>query len=127
MTLATLIKNLGSDADLLTKSDRWLEAERLGCASEINDLAEKLRMIMIAQNAKRLLQQKNLVAVQELQRDDTGNIKDITISITNLPDAIQLIKNPRYTTDQINAATQILTWNNDGYDVRTSAALRDLY
>lgn len=124
MTLTTLIRDLGDDANLIIKSDRWLETERRDCAGEINDLAEKLRSIMVAQNAKRILQQSNMVAVQELTRTDEGDVADIVITIANLPDAIQSLNNPADTNDQVNAAAQILTWGDDGYDVPASAALR---
>lgn len=124
MTLTTLVRDLGENADYLIRSDRWLEEERKGTADAMNDLAEKLRALMLAQNIKHLLQDKNLVALQELLRNSNGEVEDIIISITKLPDAVQALKNPRDTDGQINAVTQFITWENDGYDIRTSAALR---
>jgi hypothetical protein len=124
MTLTTLVRDLGENADYLIKSDQWLEEERKGTADAMNDLAEKLSALMLAQNIKKLLQDQNMVALQELLRNSNGEIEDIIIAITNLPDAVVALKNPRDTDDQINTATQLLTWENDGYDIRTSAALR---
>ncbi len=121
----TLMKEIGNDADLLTRSDEWLEEERRSKAVELDRAANELRAILLAQKIKRHLQQKNLVAVQQTLRDAGGQVCDIIIKLMNLPDALTLLAAPHNDTiDEINAAAQLLGWDKDGYDIRTSAALR---
>jgi hypothetical protein len=125
MTLKTLIENLGSDADLLVKSDKWLEEERKICANNMDELAEKMRALMLAQSIKKLLQDRNMVALQELKKDKSGNIEDIIINLSKLPNALKAIQDPKDTDEQINAATQLYAWYSDGYDIKTSNFLNN--
>lgn len=120
----TLMTELGEDADLLTRHDNWLEEERRSKAVELDKAANELRTIILAQRIKTALQQKNLVAVQQILRDTDGKVRDIIIRILNLPDAYVLLAAPQDTLDETNAAAQIHGWDSDGYDVTTSAALR---
>lgn len=120
----TLVKELGDDADLLTRNDAWLEEARRCTAAELDRTTNELRAILLAQRIKFALQQKNLVAVQELLRDTTGDIKDIIVRIMSLPDALSLLSATHDVIDQINQEAQIVGWDRDGYDIDTSAALR---
>lgn len=115
----TLINDLGENADLLVRSDAWLENERRSTAAELDRCCNELRAIQIAQRIKRALQQKNMVAVQELIHDMDGNIQDIVVRILDLPKAIQKLngKVPQDTLDAINSMVQIKGWRSDGYDV----------
>lgn len=124
MTLNTMIDDLGDDADLLTRSDEWLEMERQSTATEIDKLANELRAILLAQRIKRQLQQHNLVAVQHLLRSDDGRINDILIRIMNLADALESLEPARDSIDHMNAVAQRHGWHRDGYDLQTSASLR---
>lgn len=125
MNLMTLINEIGDDADLLTRSDEWLEEERKATAASLDSIARELQAIQTAQRIKRLLQQRNLVAVQSIIRSTDGEIRDILIRIMNLPDAISILRAQNNDTiDQVNIAGQIAGWTADGYDVATSAQLR---
>lgn len=120
----TLMHEIGNDADLLTRSDEWLEKERLRTADALQEVANTLRAIQLAQTIKRHLQNKNLVAVQQILRTTNGDVKKIIIKIMSLPDALVLLAKPQDTLDQLNTAAQLHGWNRDGYDLATSAALR---
>lgn len=124
MSLSNLIIEIGEDADLLTRSDEWLEEERRATAAELDRKAQELRAIQLAQKIKRFLQQKNLVAVQQILHTTDGETQNIIVRIMNLPDALHTISDPYDTIDEVNAAAQLMIWNKDGYDLRTSAALR---
>jgi hypothetical protein len=115
----TLINDLGEDADLLTCSDEWLESERRTTATELDRCANELRAIYLAQRIKRALQQKNLVAVQELVRNMDGDIQDVLIRILDLPKAVRKIRNSAVHDhiDILNAIAQYQGWKKDGYDV----------
>lgn len=124
MSLTKLIDTLGDDAALLTRNDEWLEQQRQATAQKMDLLANELRAIMLAQRIKKLLQQKNLVPVQNLLRSECGEVQDIIIRIMNLPDALQILKPTKDHIDEMNRLAQIHGWNEDGYDVETSASLR---
>lgn len=124
MTILNLISEIGDDADLLTRSDEWLEEERRATATELDKKTQELRIVLLAQRIKSLLQQKNLVAVRQLLHTTDGQTKDIIIKIMNLPDALRLLSEPQDTLDEVNSTAQHLTWNKDGYDITRSAALR---
>jgi hypothetical protein len=125
MSLTNLLNDIGDDADLLTRSDEWLEQERKIVASQLDDRARELEKLLLAQRIKRLLQQKNLVAVQQILRTADGEMKDIIIRLMKLPDALHLLeRHRRDTIDDVNVAAQLMNWDYDGYDISTSRALR---
>jgi hypothetical protein len=124
MKLTNMLRDIGDDADLLTKSDEWLESNRKSIAQEVDMKLQELKKILLAQKIKSLLQSKNLVAVQQLLRDNEGNIKDIIVRLMKLPDAVKLMDNTKDMSDVANAAYQFEIWNEDGYDIETSRALR---
>lgn len=115
---------MGEDADLLTRHDDWLETQRNAIQTDLEQKSTELRAILLAQRIKRALQQKNLVAVQQLIRSSEGKVVDIVIRIMNLPDAIQQLRKPLDTLDEVNAAAQLFGWDRDGYDIPASKALR---
>lgn len=123
MSLNLLMEEIGQDADLLTYSDQWLERERIKRSEDLAETARELQAILVAQKIKNILQQKNLVAAQQILRDASGEIKNIIIRIMNLPDALSMFSTTD-TLDDINAAGQLMAWKRDGYDIQTSAALR---
>ncbi len=125
MSLLTLMQEIGDDSDLLVRSDMWLEMERKAKATELDRTANELRAILLAQKIKCALQQKNLVAVQEILREESsGEVRDIVTKIVSLPEALTTITQPHDTLDEINAAAQLMMWDSDGYDIRNSAKLR---
>ncbi len=125
MGFLSLMAEIGDDADLLARSDVWLEAERRRAADNLGKAADELRAIQLAQKIKQCLQQKNLVAVQQILRDNNGEVNNIIIRIMTLPDALMILTN-HDALDELNTTAQLAGWTNDGYDLPTSAALRPL-
>lgn len=125
MNLTNLITEIGEDADLLARSDSWLAVERDRKARELEEVARELRALDLAQRIKGFLQQKNLVAVQQILRDADGEVQNILVKIMNLPDAMALLRNGHDTLDAVNTAGQLVGWESDGYDLKASAALRN--
>lgn len=123
MNLLTQLEEIGQDADLLTRSDEWLEQERIRRSEELEQAANELRAIHVAQKIKLQLQQKNLVAVQQLLRDANNEVTSIIVRIMNLPDALSMFTTTDVL-DEINLAGQLISWEKDGYDIVASAALR---
>lgn len=125
MKLVSLLEQISADdADLLVKSDEWLENERRDKAELANKAISELKSIMLVQSIKRMLQQKNLVAMQQIVRDEHNSIQDVIIRIVNLPDALAMTSQPHDIIDSINSIAQIDGWESDGYDITRSAALR---
>ena len=115
-----LLEEIGEDADLLTKSDAWLEEEHRYHAGQVAKNIEELQAINLAIKIKKLLQDKNLVPLQMLKRDDNGQISDILVEILKLPEAIRVLEVRHDYIDELNAAGHLLLWQNDGYDIPTS-------
>lgn len=124
MSVMELINSMGPDAVLLTRNDDWLERQRQQTAAQMDQLANELRALMLAQRIKRLLQQKNLVAIQHLLRDEDGTIKNIVIRLLSLPEAMQMMKPSKDRLEEVGRIIQLETWAEDGYDLETAAALR---
>lgn len=127
MNLMTLISEIGDDYDLLTRSDEWLEEERKSISTDLDRITKELYSVLMAQRAKRLLQDKNLVAVQSLVKDEEGEIKDIAIKVMNIRDAIQLLKKEIGTPlDHLNTIAQIDGWIQDGYDLENATKYKKI-
>lgn len=108
---------LGNDSDLMVRSDEWLDSQRVILTSEMSKLATELNTVLVAMRLKRDIQQKNMVAVQEIEKID-GEISDISIRILPLQDAVtKHISAPNDSLDLINKATQAYVWASDGYEV----------
>ena len=118
MTIAKLIDDIGDDADLLVRSDEWLEHERRRTAEQIDELVQTLSAIMKAQQIKTILQDRNMIPLQQIERDKNGNPTNIYIMITDLPTALSLIRaKPADEYDELNNATQLNVWERDNYDI----------
>ena len=117
MNQMSITDSLGPDADLLLRSDAWLDAKRVELAQSLSLLLCDLRAIERAIHIKNELQQKNRVAVLSQTRNGDNIIRTMP-----LPDAISIIKtecqNPHLTIGQIR------TWLLDGYDVDASERLK---
>lgn len=118
------MSEIGQDADLLTRSDKWLEAERIRFSEELERISDGLRAVLLAQRIKKQLQQKNLVALQQIIRDSQDEVRHLIIRLLPLPDALSMLRGPEDTIDNINATAQLVGWESDGYDIKTSASLR---
>lgn len=113
-----LIEAIKEDADLLTKSDQWLEEEKNYFTHILEATISELKPILLAILIKRQLQQKNMVPALKLQRDQNGDVSDVVIEICKLQEAIKDIRdNDIY--DRLIAAGNIATWHSDGYDIET--------
>lgn len=105
-----IIDELGDDAELLIKSDMWLEALESKLGQHLTIILHDLEQIQKTIRIKQRLQQQNLVAVKRSVHG--GELSDEVIEILPLPKAVRLINHTDYC-DQINI------WAADGYDVQT--------
>lgn len=120
-SLTSLIKQLADDFDLLTYSDEWLEEERKSISADLEEAAKTLRAIIIAQRVKKILQDRNLVAVQSLVKSE-GQITDVLIDIMSLPDAMVLLsQNEQELQNDLLTSAQMAGWKKDGYDLLNTA------
>ena len=113
-----MIHEIGEDADLLARSDEWLDSQRKHITLQMSTLADELGAVLIAQKYKVKLQEKNLVAVMEIEED---NAFDTVVKVMSLPDAINQLK---FSTSKLNKKAQYKNWEDDGYDIQTSSLLR---
>jgi len=81
MNLLTMMNEIGGDADLLTRSDEWLDSHRKYLSGRMSELAEELDAVLIAQKYKNVLQRSNLVAIPA-ESDDNPSITIVPTNIT---------------------------------------------
>jgi len=115
-----LLCEIGEDADLLTRSDAWLEEELRYYVSKIKKDLGEISSIKLALKIKKMLQDQNMVPLQKYSRKDDGSIHDVMLQVMKLPDAINVLEQRHDYIDELNAAGHILLWQNDGYDIKTS-------
>ena len=108
-----IIDELGDNAELLTKSDRWLEILETKLAQSLTILLHDLEQVQIAIRIKRRLQQNNKVAVK--RPVNRCGIADEVIEILPLPSAIKVA-------NQTECGDQINIWAADGYDIQAVSA-----
>jgi hypothetical protein len=116
-----MIHEIGEDADLLTRSDEWLDSQRRYISVQMSKLADELGAILIAQKYKIKLQEKNLVAIIEMEEDD---VIDAVVKVMPLPDAISQLDKSTSSVGKLNKEAQHKNWEDDGYDVQVSSSLR---
>jgi hypothetical protein len=115
-----LLEAIREDADLLTKTDMWLEEEKNYFTEQLRKNIEELKPILLAIAIKQKLQQQNMVPRQKFIRNSTGQIENVVIDFCKLPEALKdMVYNSKDTLDQLIAAGNIATWQIDGYDVNT--------
>jgi hypothetical protein len=103
-----IIDELGNNAELLTKSDVWLEVLESKLSQNLTLLLNDLEQVQKTIKIKKRLQQNNQVAVKRPVHNNA--ISDEVIEILSLPKAIQLA-------NQTSCLDQINIWEADGYDV----------
>jgi len=123
MILTNIIETIGEDVELITRSDGWLDREYQSCADKMDELAQYMRALQLAKQIKIILSHKNAVPLRQIIRDNQGNPAKIILRLMSLPDAILTIEKPQTEEDELNIASQVLTWQRDGYDLDTSAKL----
>jgi len=116
MDQISIISQLGSDAELLTKSDEYLTGQQLMLCQRLSLVAAELKRLMLVISIKRQLQQTNCVAVKHLDRLP-GNIVDEALEIMELPDAVKAILDEPENILNDSHFNQLFIWSNDGYDV----------
>ena len=110
MNSLTISDELGNDLDLLTKSDKWLENQRVKISQDIGVLLDDLRKVMAAIRIKHNLQQTNRVAVR--LPVDYGDAVEI-LTLREAIAALRLFEEPK----RSRYVPQIRLWEADGYDV----------
>ena len=121
MNILSMIHEIGEDADLLTRSDVWLDSQRRHISVQMSELADELGAILTAQKYKTKLQEKNLVAIIEMEEDD---IVDAVVKVMPLPDAINQLDKFTSSVGKLNKEAQYKNWEDDGHDVQISSLLR---
>jgi hypothetical protein len=104
-----IIDELGDNAELLTKSDRWLAVLEAKLGQSLTILLHDLEQVQTAIRIKQRLQQNNRVAVK--RSINRGGISDEVIEILPLPRAVKVA-------NKTNHSDQINVWAADGYDVQ---------
>ncbi|MFA5767731.1 MAG: hypothetical protein WC919_07485 [Candidatus Paceibacterota bacterium] len=104
-----IIDELGDNAELLIKSDRWLAVLEAKLGQSLTILLHDLEQVQTAIRIKQRLQQNNRVAVK--RPINRGGISDEVIEILPLPRAVRVASQTKHS-DQINV------WAADGYDVQ---------
>jgi hypothetical protein len=117
----SMIHEIGEDADLLARSDEWLDSQRRYISVQMSELADELGAILTAQKYKTKLQEKNLVAIIEMEEND---VIDAVIRVMSLPDAIDQLDKSTSSIGKLNREAQYKNWEDDGHDVQTSSFLR---
>jgi hypothetical protein len=104
-----IIDELGDNAELLTKSDKWLAVLEAKLGQNLTILLHDLEQVQTAIRIKQRLQQNNRVAVK--RSINRCGISDEVIEILPLTRAVKVAKT--------NNSDQINIWAADGYDVQT--------
>ena len=121
MNILSMIHEIGEDADLLTRSDEWLDSQRRYISVQMSELADELGAILTAQKYKTKLQEKNLVAIIEME---PNSVVDAGVKVMPLPDAIGQLDKFTSPVGKLNKEAQHKNWEDDGYDVQASSFLR---
>lgn len=122
--LSILLNELKAELELITKTDHWLEQEKISLSADIDEKVKELEKILIAMKIKSMLQNKNMVAVKQILKTTKGSIKDVIIRIMSLPDAIELVNQAEDELERVNYLQHMTDWVKDGYDIKLSKALR---
>lgn len=110
--LTQILEGIGQDNTiLLTRNDKWVESQRQRLSSMMNELADDLRIILLVQKAKKILQHNNMVATTNISGDHNVT-DDISVSIGKLHE-VQFSEGPL---GSVNRIAQIKTLDEDGYD-----------
>lgn len=123
--LNLLLSQLGEDKDLILKTEKWLNQEKISLSADIDEKVRELEKILIAIKVKNMLQDKNMVALKQVLRNNSGAIRDIVIKIMSLPDAIDMCNKADNHLDKNNYLRHMTEWDKEGYDIKLSADLRD--
>ena len=115
MTLdtATIVSELGQDADLLVHPSEHLGSTLNNIANQMLRLSMEYERVQKALRLKRLLREQNKVAVQLLERNNNGNLTDVTIRILPLLEAAKMLANAKDDIERANTTAQFDVWNSD--------------
>lgn len=113
----SITSQLGENAQLLTKTDNWLETQRILLSEQFSQLCSELNTLQKVQQIKRQMHQTNSVAVRCTELLNNQPIDDV-IYIMSLPDAIQAARK------ELDSKKQINRWAADGHDIETAKKLR---
>lgn len=112
MNLSTLIHDLGDDADLILKSDKWLEEQGMYLSSLLDRYTKEYKAIKAAQSVKRILQSQNMAAVDRSSLD-TKSIAQQNIEFVKVPELVNHLITKPESSDEFLIPTLI----DEGYDI----------
>ena len=106
------------DADLLTRSNSWLNMQLQFLETEQSKIGKEIGLIKLILNAKKSMYDNGLVAVHEFLRDENGEIDDMVIRLVKVEDAIKnLNKNGNDTEALMYKMGQMTCWESDRVDI----------
>lgn len=107
MNLSSLIQDLGNDADLICRSDNWLDQQETFLSTELDRLTSEYKAILAAKKVKRILQSQNMMAIERSDRLDNA------IEIAKVPEILnEKAKMPLQSDDRI-----LPIMLEDGFDI----------
>lgn len=106
------------DADLLTRSNSWLNMQLKLLENEHSKIGKEIGLIKLVLNAKKTMYDSGLVAVHEFLRDENGEIDDMVIKLVKVEDAMKdLNQNGNDTEALLYKMGQMTCWESDEVDV----------
>lgn len=108
-----LLIQLHGSLDLITRTDAWLEREKISLSASIDEKVRELEKILLAMRIKIKLQQTNSVAIIQTTTQHSG-IQDQVVRIMSLPQALELHKHDPNGSPWLENTQR---FKADGYDV----------
>lgn len=119
MNLSQLILDLGEDAYLIMKSDKWLQEQQAYLSGLLDRYTQEYKAIQAAKAVKMLLQSQNMVAMPRVN----ATTPEDSIEITKLPEAAT-----RFSALPVSDMANIVpTLVDDGYDIIHSYLIGKAY
>lgn len=111
-------EDIRQDADLLTRSDSWLNTQIKILEVEHSKTGKELGLLKLVIKAKQAMYDSGLVAVHQFMRDKNGEIDDMVIKLVKASQAVrQLNKNGNDEPALLYKMGQMTCWDDDNVQV----------
>jgi hypothetical protein len=111
-------EDVRQDADLLTRSDNWLNTQIKLLEEEYSKIGKELGLFKLVLKAKQAMYDSGLVAIHQFMRNENGEIDDMVIKLVKADQAIrQLNKNGNDEDALLYKMGQMTCWDNDNIKV----------
>lgn len=106
------------DADLLTRSDSWLNTQIKVLEEEHSKIGSELGVLRLVLKYKKAMYENGLVAVHEIMRDEHGEIDDMVIKLVRATTAKKCLNdNGNDTAALLCKMGQLTCWESDKVNV----------